>query len=210
MSFIDEIYIDLNWRISELASLKTIPLRYHLLPDHKELLIKYSVPSIYALWEGFVKNAFWLYIREINMLALQTNNVHINLLTHSLSSIDKLSLENPRVTYKAKKKFIEYYQNTICQPFKITDKLPTKSNIDFAVMSEILQRFNLEQLSSSFETKLSKLLTFRNKIAHGDYSIPVKVEDIEFFTQLVIDLMTAILLNIENGHIRQTYLNNPT
>ena len=44
--------------MSELASLKTIPLRYNLLSHHKEMLIKYTIPSIYALWEGFVKNSF--------------------------------------------------------------------------------------------------------------------------------------------------------
>jgi hypothetical protein len=206
MSFIDEINNDVYWRTSELASLKTIPLRYRLSPEHKELLIKYSVPSIYALWEGFVKNAFWLYIKEINRLAVPINDVHIDLLTHTLSSIDKLSLENPRMSYKTKKEFIEFYQNTICQPLTISDKLPTKSNVDFTVINEMLQRFNLEQLPKSFESGLKKLLKFRNSIAHGDISIPVKVENIEFFSKLVIDLMAEILLNIEDGYTRRTYL----
>lgn len=206
MLFIDEINNDITWRMSELASLKTIPLRYRLSLEHKKLLIRYSVPSMYALWEGFVKNAFGLYIKEINNLEIPINDVHIDLLTHTLSSIDKLSLENPRMSYATKKEFIEFYQNTICQPLIITDKLPTKSNVDFDVINEILQRFNLEQLPKSFEKGLKKLLRFRNSIAHGDISIPVKMEDIEFFSKLIIDLMMDILLNIENGYTRRTYL----
>lgn len=66
MYFIDEINSDIQWRMSELASLKSIPLRYNLLPHHKEMLIKYTIPSIYALWEGFVKNSFELYIMRIS------------------------------------------------------------------------------------------------------------------------------------------------
>ena len=72
MYFIDEINSDIQWRMSELASLKTIPLRYNLLSHHKEMLIKYTIPSIYALWEGFVKNSFELYVREINKLNIPT------------------------------------------------------------------------------------------------------------------------------------------
>ncbi|ADL06551.1 MAE_28990/MAE_18760 family HEPN-like nuclease [Lacrimispora saccharolytica] len=206
MSFIDEINNDINWRMSELASLKTIPLRYRLPTEHKQLLIKYSIPSMYALWEGFVKRAFGLYIKEINSLAIPINDVDINLLTHALSSIDKLKLENPRTNYKTKKEFISLYQNTICQPLVITDKLPTKSNIDFSVMNEILQYFNLEQLPDSFKTGLGKFLKFRNSISHGDDSIPITVKDIEFFSKLIIDLMTEILLIIETGYTHQTYL----
>ena len=206
MSFLDEINNDISWRMSELASIKTIPLRYHLLPEHKALLIKYSVPSIYALWEGFVKNAFGVYIREINKLAIPISDVHIDLLTHTLSSIDKLSLENPRMSYRTKREFIEFYQNTISLPLIITDKLPTKSNVDFGVINEILIRFNLKQLPKSFEGGLKKLLRFRNSIAHGDISIPVKMENIEFFSKLINDLMVEILLNIESGYNSKTFL----
>lgn len=206
MSFIDEINNDIAWRMSELASLKTIPLRYNLLPEHKELLIKYSVPSIYSLWEGFVRNAFELYIREINKLSIPIGKVQMDVLAHTLSSIDKLSLENPRLSFRAKKEFIEFYHNTICNPLIISYKLPTKSNIDFKIINEILLRFNLAQLPKSFEGGLQKFLRFRNSIAHGDMSIPVKLENVEFFSKLVIDLMSELLLKIEEGFNNRTFL----
>ena len=131
MYFVDEINSDIQWRMSELASLKTIPLRYNLLSHHKEMLIKYTIPSIYALWEGFVKNSFELYVREINKLNIPIEEVHINVITHTLSSCEKLYLENPRMNFISKKEFVEFYQSKISKPLNITTKIPTKSNVDF-------------------------------------------------------------------------------
>jgi hypothetical protein len=57
-TFIDEIVADIDWRISELATIKSIPIKYSFRLDHKDIHIKYSIPAIYAIWEGFVKNCF--------------------------------------------------------------------------------------------------------------------------------------------------------
>lgn len=205
MYFIDEINSDIQWRMSELASLKSIPLRYNLLPHHKEMLIKYTIPSIYALWEGFVKNSFELYIREINKLNIPIEEVHINVITHTLSSYEKLYLENPRMNFVSKKEFIEFYQTKISQPLNITNKIPTKSNVDFVVINDILTRFNLNLLPKTFESKLKKLLKFRNSIAHGETSLPVKLEDVTFFSQLVNDLMIEIIIRLDEGYKKQTF-----
>ncbi|CAK7017938.1 MAG: hypothetical protein PARBA_00745 [Parabacteroides sp.] len=205
MYFIDEINSDIQWRMSELASLKSIPLRYNLLPHHKEMLIKYTIPSIYALWEGFVKNSFELYIREINKLNIPIEEVHINVITHTLSSYEKLYLENPRMNFVSKKEFIEFYQTKISQPLNITNKIPTKSNVDFVVINDILTRFNLNLLPETFESKLRKLLKFRNSIAHGETSLPAKLEDVTFFSQLVNDLMIEIIIRLDEGYKKQTF-----
>lgn len=205
MYFIDEINSDIQWRMSELASLKSIPLRYNLLPHHKEMLIKYTIPSIYALWEGFVKNSFELYIREINKLNIPIEEVHINVITHTLSSYEKLYLENPRMNFVSKKEFVEFYQTKISQPLNITNKIPTKSNVDFGVINDILTRFNLNLLPKIFEGKLRKLLKFRNSIAHGETSLPVKLEDVTFFSQLVNDLMIEIIIRLDEGYKSQTF-----
>jgi len=205
MYFIDEINSDIQWRMSELASLKTIPLRYNLLSHHKEMLIKYTIPSIYALWEGFVKNSFELYVREINKLNIPIEEVHINVITHTLSSCEKLYLENPRMNFISKKEFVEFYQSKISKPLNITTKIPTKSNVDFIVINDILTRFNLTLLPKVFERKLNKLLKFRNSIAHGETSLPVKMEDVTFFSQLVNDLMVEIITRLDEGYKKQTF-----
>lgn len=206
MSFIDEINSDIDWRVSELTSLKVIPLMYDLMPNHKLMLIKYAIPAIYALWEGYVKTCFELYIREINGLNIPIHDIHINVLTHTLSSCDKLYLENVRNSFVKKKEFIEYYQNKISQPLCIANKIPTKSNVDFDVINDILTRFNLELLPKIFESKIKKLLWFRNSIAHGEISLPVKMDNITEFSDLVSDLMVEILTRINDGYNNRTFI----
>lgn len=205
MSFLAEIVEDINWRTSELASLRTIPFRYKLTTNHKNLLIKYTAPSIYSIWEGYIKNTFDLYIRELNNLNLTADLTNRNLLTHILSSYDKLCLENPRMNFKKKLEFVNFYQEKIGQPLIINNKLPTKSNIDFDVVNEILLRFNIDLLPITYKPSLNKLLKFRNSIAHGDSSIPVSRDDIGEFATLVIDLMTEIFTKLEISYLNQKY-----
>lgn len=204
--FIDEIKLDIEWRMSELASLKTIPVRYRLSGHHSELLTKYAIPSIYALWEGFVKRSFELYIDYINGLKLNSNEIHINLFTHSFSTEAKLALENPRMSFAKKKEFIEFYQKKSKDKFTIPQKIPTKSNVDFEVINDILERFNLLKLpKETYETKLKKLLRFRNSIAHGEISIPIKNDNLSEFSMLINDLMVEIFERIENGQSHETF-----
>lgn len=204
--FIDDIKSDIDWRMSELASLKTIPVRYHLLNHHSELLIKYAVPSIYALWEGFVKKSFELYAGHINSLKLNSSDIHINLFTHSFSTEDKLALENPRMSFAKKKEFMAFFQNKFKGKFTIPQKIPTKSNVDYKVINEILERFNLPALPEQLYKKgLNRLLCFRNSIAHGDTSILVKSEDLAEFSKLINDLMVEIFERIEKGKINETF-----
>jgi hypothetical protein len=205
MIILKDIEADIAWRMAELGSLKSIPLRYNLLPHHKEMIIKYTIPSIYALWEGFVKNSFRRYVEEINSLNLAISDIHINLLVHSLTSLDKLRLENPRNSFKSKKEFTEHYFQVISRPFEISKIIPTRSNVNFEVINEILQLFNLEFLPKSFDKPLDKLVLFRNSIAHGEVRIPIKIKDIEMFSQLLNDLMIEIILRIEKGLVSRTY-----
>lgn len=197
---------DIKWREAELSSLRIIPYQYNVSDQHKTILLKYSIPAIYSLWEGFVRQAFYLYIRELNGLALKCDEIHKNILAHSLTMQDKLCLENVRNSFKSKCEFVECYQTAISQPVEIPMKLPTRSNINYEVIVELLTRFNLKSLPAKYEKPLDKLLFFRNSFAHGDNSVPVDTATVEEFSQLVLNLMSDTVVIIcdgfENGDYR--------
>ena len=83
---LEEIQEDIKWRVSEIANVHTIPLRYNLLDSHKKTLTLYSTPSIYAIWEGFLRNTFELLTNYLNKIELNVETVHINLLTHAIEN----------------------------------------------------------------------------------------------------------------------------
>jgi len=216
MSFLEEkISREIKWRTDEIATLKFLPLHSYLSKEQKQILKKHTIPALYSLWEGFVKDAFAHYIKEINSQSIGFDEIAPELLAHSidvhyLKNKDYLN-EIPKDFQKSIKRISNFVndfkenigRNTVVIPLT----LPTESNINYEVVTKILLRFNLETLPKEpYERDLNKLLRYRNNIAHGDFSIPIEPQVIDEFSQLVIDLMSEVLLKIINGYINQTYL----
>lgn len=202
----NNLYEDINWRISELSQIKTIPFRYKMTDENRKMLIKYSVTAIYALWEGFVVTSFQHYRRELNALNLPINTVNINLLTHAINCHDILTLGTVRKDFDVQLRFVKEFLSLTNSKFKIIGSIPTESNVNFKVINKLLINHNLIELDRKHERNLNKLLKFRNCVAHGDNSIPISIKDVNFFTQLVINLMTEIFNILTSGFKEKSYL----
>lgn len=216
MSFLQEkISCEIKWRTDEIATLKFLPFHSHLSDEQKQILKKHTIPALYSLWEGYVKDAFTHYIKEINSLCIAFDKIAPELLAHS---IDIHYLKNKEYLNEVPKDFqksikrISHFVNNFKEEVDrntivVPALLPTESNINYEIITKILIRFNLEILPKEpYEKDLNKLLRYRNSIAHGDFSIPIETQLIDEFSQLVIDLMSEILIRIDEGHTNRTYL----
>lgn len=204
--FLQEIYEDINWRMGELATVKTLPFRYSLTEKHREFLIKYLVPSCYAIWEGFVKNSFEIYTRQLNSLGKKMDEFSISIVTHSLER-KYPQIKNEINNQEKIEKFLDNLFDFINNNFVVASDLPTESNVNLKVINEVLRRYNLELLPQNpFKNQLNKLLQFRNVIAHGDSSIIVSKEDVAEFTITISHLMSEIFLRIEDGYHKNSFL----
>lgn len=206
MTILEDIKSDIDWRMGELASLKTIPHRYNMITHHKLLLKTYLVPAIYAIWEGFVSNTMLAYIMEINKEGISAESIRMDILLYIADTDEKLNLTVSRTGRIQQEKFIRNMYTTLTNPIKIVPKVQTKSNVNLEVVNHLLTSFGLEVLPDSYEGRLNKLLYFRNKIAHGEKAITVKDDHITEFTQLINDLMADIATRIEVGLTNKTYL----
>ena len=205
MTIQEELAADIDWRNAELAELRVILHKAHLTQVQRETYIRYIVPAIYAIWEGFVKKSISLYSKEINKSNASLLLLHENLLTHAITMDDKLALDRARTNFKTQKEFSLYISEFLNKEFPIDGKIPTKSNINSEVLTDILERFNLGVIEKKNKSKLDKLLKFRNTIAHGDNSIPVKEENIDEFIRLIQDLMVVVFDKIDDAVINKTY-----
>jgi hypothetical protein len=201
--FIDEIVADIEWRISELASLKSIPIRYSFRTDHKEIHIKYSVPAIYAIWEGFVKNCFVIYSNHLNSLQIKRTEISVPLLTHQIDS--ECDFNNPRTGFESKQRLVSLIDNMLNDVITIKPSVPTESNVNFKVLNRILERFCIDKLDDKYESDLNKLLRYRNTIAHGENSLTVDMIHITQFISLIENLMLDIVINIERNEKNKTF-----
>lgn len=200
---IAEIQEDINWRVSEISILKTIPLKYSILESHKKTLIFYSIPSLYSIWEGYVKKTFELLTAFLNKLDIQPNQVHINILTHAIEIECKLG--NERKHFDKKINLVESAINIYDTTLNIKQGIPTESNVNYKVFNGILDRFNIKRLDNKYEKPLDRLLLFRNKIAHGENSIKVTKQDVDDFSLLIESLMYDLLLLIEEYLKKEEY-----
>lgn len=201
--FIDEIVADIDWRIAELATLKTLPIKYSFHPDHKELHIKYSIPAIYAIWEGFVKSSFQIYSSHLNTLSLKRSEIAYPLLTHHVDSVCNIS--QPRKSFRSKQDFVNKILETVDEKVVLLPILPTESNINLKVLNKILERFCIQEINPKYQKDLDKLLMFRNKIAHGENAIRVTLVELTEFVKLIEDIMLDVALAIEESEASKTY-----
>ena len=210
MTIQEEIAADIDWRNGELAELRVILHKANLSSSQRVTYIRYIVPAIYALWEGFVKNCLELYSKEIQKSGVPIRDLNENILTFAVVADDKLSLDKERTKYETQKEFTLYIREHLNRVFPTNNKLPTKSNINKEVLTDLLKMFNLGGVDTKAGKGLNKLLTFRNSIAHGDNSIPVEEKDIDTFTKLIQDLMLVIFDKIEYAVTHTTYLASVT
>ncbi len=200
-----------EWRIKEISILKSVPLHSGLSDEQRQVLQKYTIPAMYSLWEGFVKDAFDIYVDHLNSLKLGIDQISPKILTHGFDV--KLKFRNViPADFDKRIKFIYEIGNYIKDQYDkgqifIGKGLPTESNINHEIINKILYRFNLQQLPEKpFEEALNKFLLFRNRISHGDFRIPVEQFHIDEFSKLVIDLMDEIFIRIDEGYNKKTYL----
>lgn len=206
MTIQEEIAADIDWRNGELAELRVILHKAKLTDTQRNTYIRYIVPAMYALWEGFVKNCFELYGKEISGTGKPLTELHENLMTHAIVGNDKLSLDKERTNFQTQKDFALLISEYIHQPFSTQCKIPTKSNVNSDVLEDLYRKFNLGTVDQRQGKGLDKLLMFRNTIAHGDNSIPVKEEHIDEFTTLIQGLMIDLFDRIDLAVKNKTYL----
>ncbi len=206
MNTFDEILEDIDWRKEQLLIVKTLPFLHDFSDSHKEFLIKYSIPTIYSLWEGFVQNSFQIYIRELNKLELKREEFCMNILTHSLEAYFPQFKEYPQ-EFGKKMNFIHKLHIHFEEDFRISSKVSTESNVEIEVINKLCHRFNLELLPNfPYKQRLKDFLKFRNRISHGDISLVVNQDNIDdfktridTFINLVEDLMQEVYQRIKKG-----------
>ncbi len=209
MDFKEQIKQDIEERNSQLGILKTLTSEIDIPEARRDFIIKYSPAIIYALWEGFVNKSFSSYIKRLNDLKLKPEKLTINLLTYAIMGDDKLKLDRERKKPETQKEFVKYIQDYLKKEVKFSLNIPTKSNVNYEVINNILENLDIKKIpEKEYKKDLDKLVEKRNHVAHGDDSNSIeKKENILNFCTLITDLMDEVFKNIEDGYNNQTYLN---
>lgn len=201
----EELSLEVEWRISEISMIKSIPYLYRVTEHHKEVLQKYLIPALYALWEGFVVKSFEIYAKKLNEINLKIDELHPYLLRHDLDI--KKGLKDGRTNGQKQVEFALDLKVYFSSELFISGKVPTQSNVKFKTINNILERFNLEKFPKNYyEYGLFKLLKYRNDIAHGENSLNVDKEIVIELSEVVVECMDKLSDILVDGIRNKSYL----
>jgi len=195
-----EIQEDNNWRDGELAKFKINPHNVD-----QELWNRMCIPMIYAHWEGYVVNSLRALVGHLNKLQLSPNDVDTKLIVIGLgkaynSLSGKQSFEQ-KVEFT--NKFIDLFDNAM----KFRKDIDTKSNLNSKVLKDLCKIFGFNfEVFSNVVTDIDRIVTFRNKIAHGENSILPDTDSIETYILSITKATDIFLEEISKFLLNESYL----
>ncbi len=185
---------------------KTIHMRYSMIEKHKLFLTRQAVLSIYAAWEGFLKECLLLYLQELNTLELEYNDISDTYLAFQTDNV--CTFKNSKTNYATIKKLSKNLFNMYKQKVVFNTKINTESNANLKITNTLLSKLSLSVLESKYEKDLNRLLLFRNSVAHGDDSIRIEQKDLDKFSATVQNIASDLITSILDGYDNQVYVKN--
>lgn len=203
---LNEIFIEINnnreWRLEELREYQNIIANLSASDNIEaydrrvKIILKSMLPMIYAHWEGFVKYSIEMLFRYLNQLQLPSSQYNGIFLATAYEQ--DLSKTPDIINFEKRVEHLNCLYSKFASFVCFESKIDTEANLNFKVLSKICKRLNIN--ASSFDTyssELNKLLEFRNKIVHGENSLPFEDYDqivpfIELLENLMLDFQVAI------------------
>ena len=193
ISLVDDINLEIEWRIKEMSEMKLIPIKYNLKQNQREIFHKQCVPMIYSYLEGFVKFVVRIYFSNINRLEINLNNISDDLIIYTLEKRYDI-FKNQYNSYESKSKvFQKIYADLVNNTFNLELKERSIENINLERLNNLFKSINVKLISDeNLKSKLDKLLNYRNCIAHGENSYKVDEILISEFIATVTNVMDSI------------------
>ena len=192
----------IQWRITELALIKKIYLKLQT-DEEKRFFLQSSIPTIYAIWEGFVKKVLKSLLQFLDTKEISSDTISEELLVWSLN--DKIKALRDSEDFKKKIKNSQLLIQQLGNEVKFSRfKIDTKSNLNDRVLKELCSNFGLFEIEEFFSNDelitLRRLIEKRNTIAHGGQNALVieSLDDVQEYIVLVTKLMDNWILLIDD------------
>jgi len=194
---------DFAWRRKELKIIKD------QIPENPSPLqsaaLRFSVPILYAHWEGFVKKSCECYLEFVSNKQVAHRDLKPQFIALSLNrKFGKLEIRNIEEKTKTVEFLISEFDKSANVPIK--NVIQTKSNLRFEVFEEIVFILDLEPgLFNSKKSLINDLVDARNNIAHGSF---LRV-DFRTYAQMhdeTVSLMGVLKSELENSAIMNRFL----
>jgi len=193
--------------------------RYNLSPNHLEIFAVQSITMIYSIWEGFIQQAFRLYVDELNTKKIEFHNFKDRIVIFHIENTFKELRNYPEKESRKVKFYSELNAFFSSKYHPLYRQFSTGNNVNFDILNRILKAFCLQPFDEHWEKYrhpnpnlkecLTTFLRYRNGVAHGgDISSEEKVTQEVYvkYKNLVTELMYEIHSKMITGLKDNTFL----
>ncbi|WP_313242252.1 MAE_28990/MAE_18760 family HEPN-like nuclease [Stutzerimonas nitrititolerans] len=191
---LDSLTRDLDWRETEIASMRVLLSASNSSVQRKTLL-RAAWAMLYAHYEGFCKEALTIYFDAIKRAEIICSELPVS--TQAFALTAPLNL----LKHSSVPDFLEgvlHFQTNYMETAPVFPEVDTQSNLWPNVLSDLLVTADLNPAKvSEHEAKLKTLVGRRNEIAHGKNNLIEEVSYYLGFEQAVYDVMYDLALQID-------------
>jgi hypothetical protein len=196
MNILDSVTQDLNWRETEIASMRIMLNSPGITESQKRTLLRAAWALLYAHYEGFCKNTLMLFYDFIENCGIPCRNLPLPTKILSLGdSLNKMRKMNDLDLLNEINNF-EGSRLAVAPQFPAVD---TNSNLWPTVLVELLAAADLNSSKVlEHELQLKTLVARRNKIAHGEYNFIEEFTYYNTYENAVYDVMYDIAIQVDD------------
>ncbi|MBR4251480.1 MAG: hypothetical protein IKQ15_04165 [Kiritimatiellae bacterium] len=205
--FLTQCREDMGWRTQEIALIRKATVLMGASEKIKEVLRRYSVPALYAVWEGFVVTTLSEFSLRVNKSGPLVRRTHCNIVRRDVwerFNLSNLPTDHEKQT-RIVSKMCRYFQGRL----SLNTTIRTNSNVDYKELSRLMTSLGTEPPDGNkYSGKLAKFLNYRNGIAHGNTKMTVTGDLIKEFSELVTELMEDIVNILDDALKNKLYQGN--
>jgi hypothetical protein len=195
-SALEAISEDLDWRESEIASIRILLSSASISETQRVGLLRAAWAMLYAHYEGFCKEALTIYFDAISQSGAVCSTLPSTTKTFALAKqVRRLRQMTNEDLLEAISNFKSHHLDTS----PMFPEVDTKSNLWPSVLLDLLESADLNtEKVEEHEQKLKTLVGRRNEIAHGKSNLIPEVAYYLTFEQVVYDVMYDLALQIDS------------
>lgn len=205
--FLIQCQEDMHWRTQEIALIRKATVLMGASEEIREVLRRYSVPALYAVWEGFVVTTLAEFAMRLNKQHLLLRRVHYNLVRRDAwerFNLSSLPLDREKQA-SILSQMCRYFQGHL----ELKTDIHTNSNVDYKELCRLMTSFGVAVPDETqYKGRLAKFLNMRCCLAHGNNKLHVTEEIIKEFADLVAELMEDVVEILDCALKNKLYLSN--
>ncbi len=195
MIALNSISADLDWRESEIGSMRILLASESVTPIQRQALLRAAWAMLYAHYEGFCKNSLTIYFEAVadsgatcKSLPSQTKLFALRKALKQLRTLADPDLLSAIHSFE---------QSHLVAP-PIFPEIDTESNLWPSVLIGLLELADLRaDIVREHQSKLKTLVERRNKIAHGEENFIAELSYYHSFENVVYDVLYNIAFQVD-------------